>query len=622
MTETIVLDPSAVATGRTQLDITGWVSAEGVDWGDAAIQAYMADQAVGSSTVDYRLPNRIIKIPLVLRTVGATSFSTIRTNLQQKVGLFHREGGWLMRQVGATPLYADVMNATLHLGGSWLQAYRDADVQAWLQIEALPDWYGDEITLSDHVETTKPDLIFTEATVNGNYPGRVRIVVDNDQAGVDQHGLLWGFRSRHYSGSATAALAYEAEGLQPLDAAATFAHAGASGGTVIRHAALPGGAWCPVLATNIGGTAFLTHVGSYRVWARTYSGTATPQLKFLWDVGDMTGPTENAPQILPGGGNFYLTDLGSIRIAPPGGDTACRWQGVIQAKAATQGDQIEVDRLWFQPLDEGAGRLTAVQLPSPFGVNFTMTAGTAADDSGTGTVAWSNPTKVIMEDADPATVTLNTGATSHYLKATEFGFNIGTGSTISGIQVSIKRRGSVGAIADSRVRLVKAGAIQTPDKADTFTPWPLALAWKTYGGATDLWSGTWTPSDINNTGFGVALSAQDTFSGDQAVVDVIKITVYYTTAGGFSTTADAVIFASRSAELRTEGMIRQDVSGSASGPQSSVMGDLPRIPPGIESRAVEVFLKASRGNFADEPDAGIDDISARLFYRPSYLFTS
>jgi predicted transcriptional regulator len=64
MAETIVLDPAAVATSRTSVDITAFVSSEGIDWGDAAIEAYMADAERGSTVVDFRIPNRIVTIPL------------------------------------------------------------------------------------------------------------------------------------------------------------------------------------------------------------------------------------------------------------------------------------------------------------------------------------------------------------------------------------------------------------------------------------------------------------------------------------------------------------------------------------------------------------------------------
>jgi hypothetical protein len=35
---------------------------------------------------------------------------------------------------------------------------------------------------------------------------------------------------------------------------------------------------------------------------------------------------------------------------------------------------------------------------------------------------------------------------------------------------------------------------------------------------------------------------------------------------------------------------------------------------------LEVLLKPSRGDLQTEPDSGIDDLSARIFYRPCYLF--
>jgi hypothetical protein len=86
-------------------------------------------------------------------------------------------------------------------------------------------------------------------------------------------------------------------------------------------------------------------------------------------------------------------------------------------------------------------------------------------------------------------------------------------------------------------------------------------------------------------------------------------------------TEDAVLYASQSAELRWDGIFREDSSGSAYGPVSWVEGDLPRIPPsGLEGRTVEVFIKASRGDIDTLPDSGIDDLSARVYYRPSWWF--
>lgn len=64
------------------------------------------------------------------------------------------------------------------------------------------------------------------------------------------------------------------------------------------------------------------------------------------------------------------------------------------------------------------------------------TAGTLADDSAVGTITWTTP-----ENADDSDDTYATAAvgTSHYLKATNYGFNIPTSATITGVRVSIER---------------------------------------------------------------------------------------------------------------------------------------------------------------------------------------
>jgi hypothetical protein len=628
-----MLDPFTIAgSDREPLEITPWVAAAGPNWGDADIAAYMSDMTIGSSPVTYRIPNRQISIPLILRDIGSTTFKQIRALLQQKVGLFQREQGWIMRQVDSTALYADVVNATLHLGGAWLQAYAGADIDAVLSLEVLPEWYGDEATLDTITGTGlilgKLKLSSADAIVPGDHGGRVRIAV-SDTSANDQHGLIWGFRSRHYDSAATAALKLEGEALTALDAAATFSHSGASGGSTMRHNSLPGGSWCPVLSTDISGTGALTHVGSYRAWARVYSATATPQLRLVWDVGDLSFPETNDPTQVPAAANFYLVDLGQVNISPSPVGTH-RWRGVIQALAAVQGDPIEIDVLYLQPLDETPGRIAATQSDSPLGISVADYAGTAADDAGVGTYAWSNPSYATGSyDNNYATANAGVSATSisHYLKLTNFGFAIPTGATISGFKVTVTRfmtRGTLGTgiVVDSSVKPVKAGTITSTNKADAVTPWPSSgLSTKDYGGQTDLWSGTWLPADINNTGFGVAISVSET-NVPAAFIGAVQITVYYTTSGGFTTTSDAVIFASQTCELRTDGTWREDSAGVAYGPTAPPIGTLPRIPcAGAEMRPTELFIKNSRGNLDDEADAALDGMSAVITYRPTYLYT-
>jgi hypothetical protein len=82
---------------------------------------------------------------------------------------------------------------------------------------------------------------------------------------------------------------------------------------------------------------------------------------------------------------------------------------------------------------------------------------------------------------------------------------------------------------------------------------------------------------------------------------------------------DAVIFASRSAELSTAGMNRLDSGGTAYGPVTQVNYDLARMPNRSSAGTVEFMAKASRGDMQTTNDPGIDDISARVYRRASYL---
>lgn len=165
--------------------------------------------------------------------------------------------------------------------------------------------------------------------------------------------------------------------------------------------------------------------------------------------------------------------------------------------------------------------------------------GTAADDSGVGTAAWQAPTAVLT-GTSYTYAGIGLGTYSHYLKVTNFGFSIPTGATIDGIVVEAKcgRTDGIGTTKDYRARIVKGGTIGTTDKSSA-TTWTGSYAggnmqYISHGSSTEKWGETWTEADIENTGFGFALSAQnnDGEDGDTAQVQYIRITVYYTEEGG------------------------------------------------------------------------------------------
>ena len=160
--------------------------------------------------------------------------------------------------------------------------------------------------------------------------------------------------------------------------------------------------------------------------------------------------------------------------------------------------------------------------------------GTVADDSGTGTLTWSNVGNAKSADNfySVAEVPKSTTATAHYLKATNFGYSVPGGETIIGIQASIERSESTvstGEVTDSRIRIVKGGTIKSTVDKSTGAKWPTVDTVGHFGGEGDLWGNAWTPTDINNSGFGVAISplVKGVGGARKAQVDEIELTVFW-----------------------------------------------------------------------------------------------
>ena len=120
--------------------------------------------------------------------------------------------------------------------------------------------------------------------------------------------------------------------------------------------------------------------------------------------------------------------------------------------------------------------------------------------------------------------------TTHYLKATDFGFSIPVGATISGIIVKIEKLGS-NVASDHSVKIVKGGIVGGVEHS-AGEALPAVKTYTTYGSAVDQWGLPWTPADINDVGFGVAYSAvlDPGLAWGPAGVDHISITVYYQVA--------------------------------------------------------------------------------------------
>lgn len=150
---------------------------------------------------------------------------------------------------------------------------------------------------------------------------------------------------------------------------------------------------------------------------------------------------------------------------------------------------------------------------------------TVVDDASFGGASWFPPGNASASDDMYAQVA-PAGSPTHYLKATNFGFSIPAPAQILGIEVIVERKAALAmpALTDSRARIVKGGVIGASEHA-LGGAWPTADATATYGTPSDLWGETWTPADINSTGFGFALSVTD--GVNTAAVDHISISVTY-----------------------------------------------------------------------------------------------
>lgn len=162
-----------------------------------------------------------------------------------------------------------------------------------------------------------------------------------------------------------------------------------------------------------------------------------------------------------------------------------------------------------------------------------LSPGTVVNDASVGTALWVNPGNAAVSD-DALATTAPGGTPTQYLEATSFGFSLPAPAQVVGIEAAVERRSIAGTVVDSAVRIVKGGVVGTADRSDAGFWMAGSDEIITYGSNSDLWGETWTPADINSAGFGVAVSATDSF--DTAGVDHITMTVYYTLCGPAPTT--------------------------------------------------------------------------------------
>lgn len=245
------------------------------------------------------------------------------------------------------------------------------------------------------------------------------------------------------------------------------------------------------------------------------------------------------------GNTLYIGDGVDLQAWPGSGSTR-NWgiansntSDTIGPNSCGTGTDVPVTggTSWANPgnITANDGAFATVTLPPPSGGGGT-TAGpnapTIAASTGSGRI-WNNPNNIKVQDG----VNSNTGVfpaqsqTSQELQGSGYNFGIPGNATINGITVVV---------------WYSSGQV-------------------TYGGTSNLWGTTWSPSDVNNSGFGVQVSvtsdsvfSDGVFDNDvtllkagtavgsnQALgttvsnqVDFISITITYTAVIGNTTVTD------------------------------------------------------------------------------------
>lgn len=162
--------------------------------------------------------------------------------------------------------------------------------------------------------------------------------------------------------------------------------------------------------------------------------------------------------------------------------------------------------------------------------------GANGDCTGVGGL-WGNPANALDNDGAYATASVSVSK-SQCLFLSGFNFSIPSTATINGVVVEIKRHTSVGNTIDNQIELEKGGVVGGTNKASA-SAWPTSDALASYGGSSDLWGLTLTPTDVNAANFGAAISVKTTTGTETASVDYMQITVSYTPANASPTITSA-----------------------------------------------------------------------------------
>lgn len=526
-------------------------------------------------------------------------------------------------------------------------------------------------------ETTLPALIFSVPAGHpkGDVPALGRLTV-NEAQGQNQSWLVWGCETNddytHTDSTGSGALFYEAESRTLLSGSTVVTLSGSSGGgtnNAIISAALPT-SYTPILSTQAtGGGANLTHVGQFRVFARvqsTAASTGSVSMALDWAYGDFLSFTRNDATTLTSdmAASFRIVDLGVVALPKPASGSQ-RWQGKIVALSSVGGDTLNVDCMWLVPVAVGSGEASAAP-PSVSSLDlaiydaFNQTAGaltgkttsigsatwtSVGGDTDDWTVDATNHIATRTTTSDTARRVISAGTAAYTALTAQMDVRISAfAATITRVGLALRivdasnfyvvEVGRTGSSTGVDVRRVTAGSFVSQTigttsvalstwytvKVSVDTAGRLLVSFYPQGGSAASPLIDITHSQLASGGSHASgkIGIMDINQpGDASTRDLDNFVVYTPSSGGGT---DAVMFANQSAEVRYDGVIREDSSGTFWQPVGSYEGDLLKVPvTGREGRSVRFIVKASRNAPTTGIDSAIDDINATLAVSPRYL---
>src|SRR5206468_118954 len=121
--------------------------------------------------------------------------------------------------------------------------------------------------------------------------------------------------------------------------------------------------------------------------------------------------------------------------------------------------------------------------------------------------------------------------TTTKISCSNFGFSIPVNSTIQGITVEIEVNASGTFTEFQDIFTTKVANTTIGVSVLPAGPIPTADAYLTAGGSTELWGTTWTPAEVNNTGFGTTMDIVNLNGAATRTVNIdhIRMTVTYST---------------------------------------------------------------------------------------------